>query len=97
MPHDNCARSMFDVTLNSPRRNLIYQAAASTLKDVTSPARWQSFKQPLPLILQTFQEMTDNNEDFWFKACPYFQKMEFVEGVVLFHRGVRTLQIGELI
>ena len=85
-------RGLFDAAPNSPRRNLVYQAAASTLKDqAISPLRWQHFKQPLPLLLQTFQELTEKNEDFWFKACSYFKRLEFPQGAVVFNRGVRSM------
>ena len=45
------------------------------------------FKQPLPLILQTFQDLTDKNEDFWHRACPFFKRKEFVAGTTLYKRG----------
>lgn len=92
VPVVNGNRGFFDAAPNSPRRNLVYQAAASTLKDqAVSPVRWQHFKQPLPLLLQTFQELTEKNEDFWFKACSYFKRQEFSQGAVVFSRGVRIL------
>ena len=92
VPNVNENRGFFDAAFNSPRRNLVYQAAASTLKDqAASPVRWQHFKQPLPLLLQTFQELTEKNEDFWFKACSYFKRQEFPQGAVVFNRGVRVL------
>lgn len=49
--------------------------------------RWKNFKQPLPLILQAFQDLTDKNEDFWYRAVPYFVKQEFAKGHVLYSRG----------
>lgn len=89
VPNVNKNRSFFDTSFDSPRRNLVYEAAASTLKDhVTAPVRWQNFKQPLPLLLQTFQELTEKNEDFWFRACAYFKRLEFPPGTVVFNRGV---------
>ena len=89
VPNTNRPSAILDATVNSPRRNLINQAAAFTLKEhVAAPARWQHFKQPLPLILQTFQEMTEKNEDFWFKACGYFKKRQYPAGAVIFTRGV---------
>lgn len=88
IPDGNQQVSHVDGSLSSPRRNLIFQAAAATLKDhAIVPNRWQNFKQPLPLILQTFQELTDKNEDFWFKACPFFQRKEYSEGTIVFERG----------
>ncbi|KAI5808867.1 sulfate transporter family-domain-containing protein [Peziza echinospora] len=90
VPNTNRPSTILDATVNSPRRNLINQAAAFTLKEhVAAPARWQHFKQPLPLILQTFQEMTEKNEDFWFKACGYFKKRQYPAGAVIFTRGAK--------
>lgn len=90
VPNANVNRSFFDAaTFNSPRKNFVYQAAASTLQDHVVPAaRWQNFKQPLPLLLQTFQDLTDKNEDFWFIACPYFKRLEFPKETVVFRRNV---------
>ena len=58
---------------------------SSTL--LPSPSKWQNFKQPLPLILQTFQDLTDETEDFWFRAVPYFIRCEFLAGTILYSRG----------
>ena len=52
-----------------------------------SPSKWQNFKQPLPLILQAFQDLTAETEDFWFRAVPYFSRREFPAGTVLYSRG----------
>lgn len=73
----------------SPRQRFLQEAATNTLEEHTSlaPKKWHSFKQPLPLILQTFQELTAKNEDFWGKAMPYFERHEIVHGTVLFSRG----------
>lgn len=84
-----------DTTFSSPRRNLVHQAVKSTLKDeeAVQPSKWQNFKQPLPLILQIFSEMTDKNEDFWFKAIPFFERKEYPQGTVLFRRGVSMIAL----
>ncbi len=79
----------FDMAHASPRRWMLQRAATNTLEEhnnTVSP-RWQNFKQPLPLILQTFQDLTDKNEDFWFRAVPFFQKREYPAGSVLYSRG----------
>ena len=49
--------------------------------------KWQHFRQPLPLILQAFYDLTDKNEDFWFRACPFFERRQYAAGTVVFHRG----------
>lgn len=73
----------------------MHQAVKSTLKDeeAVQPSKWQNFKQPLPLILQIFSEMTDKNEDFWFKAIPFFERKEYPQGTVLFRRGVGLIAL----
>lgn len=64
-------------------------------------SRWRNFKQPLPLLLQTFQDFTSRNEDFWFPVVSYFSRREILQGTVLFHAGdepdgVYLLQSGIL-
>lgn len=86
----------------SPRQRHLQEAAVSTLDSQPhAPKRWESFKQPLPLILQIFQGLTEKTEDFWQHAAPYFQRKEFAAGTVLFSRGERSaafylLQVGML-
>ncbi|KAF8244954.1 hypothetical protein K440DRAFT_557552 [Wilcoxina mikolae CBS 423.85] len=74
---------------SSPRRALVQNAAATTMTsdEVVQSTRWASFRQPLPLILQTFQGVTDKNEDFWFGVCGAFERRCFKEGEVVFRRG----------
>lgn len=78
-----------DMSVGSPRRNFLVQAATTTLSESRTPdvSRWKNFKQPLPLILQTFQGLTDKNEDFWFRAVSYFERCEYPKGKVLYSRG----------
>jgi SulP family sulfate permease len=74
---------------SSPRRHHLDQAATTTLNepDAVPPIRWENFKQPLPLILQTFQDLTLKNEDFWHRATPYFERKEYTGGTKLYARG----------
>ncbi|KAK3943747.1 sulfate transporter family-domain-containing protein [Diplogelasinospora grovesii] len=79
---------------SSPRRNHLHEAARNSLltknhtKSVSS--RWQSFKEPLRLMLRIFQDLSDKNEDFWFRAVRYFQRREYQAGTVLFRRGEKA-------
>jgi len=75
---------------SSPRRALVQNAAAITMTsdEVVQSTRWASFRQPLPLILQTFQGVTDKNEDFWFGVCSTFERRVYKEGEIVFRRGV---------
>jgi SulP family sulfate permease len=88
VPSKNRARShTLDAQFSSPRRNQLQQVATTTLNESPAEARYQNFKQPLRLILQTFQGLTDKNEDFWFRILPFFTKKEFSAGTILYHRG----------
>jgi SulP family sulfate permease len=70
---------------SSPRRNHLHQVAESTLDEDTSiMGKWQSFKQPLPLLLQLFADCSDKNEDFWFRATRYFERVTYPQGSLLF-------------
>ncbi|PSK45346.1 hypothetical protein B9Z65_2486 [Elsinoe australis] len=73
----------------SPRRSLLHRAATATISDTAYPdaSRWRNFKQPLPLLLQTFQDFTTRNEDFWFRAIPFFTRREIPQGTILFSAG----------
>ncbi|KAK5137410.1 hypothetical protein LTR08_008988 [Meristemomyces frigidus] len=80
----------FDGMLGSPRRDFLHQAATTAITETHEPveqSKWQNLKQPLPLILQAFQDLTSKNEDFWFRAVTYFTKREFVKGQMLYTRG----------
>jgi SulP family sulfate permease len=77
---------------SSPRRDHLREAARNSLGQVeaTRSARWQSFKAPLRLMLQIFRDVSARNEDFWFRAVPYFRRAEFAAGTVVFRRGQRA-------
>ncbi|KFZ16247.1 hypothetical protein V501_02298 [Pseudogymnoascus sp. VKM F-4519 (FW-2642)] len=78
----------FPTLLGSPRGNHLVVAATKSLETEheNSTHKWQNFKEPLRLILQTFQGLTDKNEDFWFRAVPYFTRKEYAAGTTLFRR-----------
>lgn len=72
---------------HSPRFKHLQRSATMTLDHSPTEARYHNFAEPLRLILQTFQGLTTKNEDFWYKAQPFFEKKLFVQGTVLFNRG----------
>ena len=75
---------------SSPRRNHLHEVAKITLdEDRSTTARWQTFKQPLPLMLQIFAELSDKNEDFWHRATKYFDRIVYPKGCILFSVGDR--------
>ncbi|KAH7328663.1 sulfate transporter family-domain-containing protein [Stachybotrys elegans] len=78
-----------DLPSNSPRRSRLFEAAQAALVsvEVQRPSRWKTFREPLRLMLQIFQGVSDKNEDFWFPATAYFKRKEYPVGTVLFRRG----------
>lgn len=92
IPSEQPKHSPFDGLYGaSPRTNLRNQAATATMFEDSQPERtkWQNLKQPLPLILQAFQDLTTKNEDFWFRAVPYFERRDFAKGQLLYERHDR--------
>jgi len=87
--HAEIQPSRFDGIVGSPRRNLLDEAAHTAITETRGleQAKWQNFKQPLPLLLQAFQGLTDKTTEFWFRAVPYFTKREFTKGQMLYTRG----------
>jgi SulP family sulfate permease len=78
-----------DTILNSPRRSHVQQAVATTLQEheLTVPAKWHNFAQPLSLLLQAFKDLTTKDVDFWHRAVPFFQRRAYSAGAVLYSRG----------
>lgn len=77
---------MSNAFVGSPRAEILQQAALSLDQHAVPPPKWTNYKQPLPLILQVFQDLTSLNEDQWFHACPYFHREEYQQGEVVFRR-----------
>ncbi|KAL4933989.1 sulfate transporter family protein [Aspergillus undulatus] len=77
--------------VGSPRHTYLQRAATTTLSEdesaVLHPPAWSSMRQPLPLLLQTFQGLTNQNEDFWFPACAYFTRQHHATDTTLFNEG----------
>lgn len=89
VPTTSTTLASFDAPFNSPRRNYLAEAAHDALNsvEIQRRSRWQSFNEPLRLMLQIFQGLSDKNEDFWFQATPYFTRKEYPAGTILFKRG----------
>lgn len=76
--------------VSSPRRNQLHEAATATLaEDQSSSQKWSAFKQPLPLLMQIFEDLSDKKEDFWYKAAAYFERVIYPKDSVLFNIGDR--------
>ena len=90
-PPPGLAASLADGLTSSPRRRYLHEAATETIREdetaVTAPAAWTAMRQPLPLLLQTFQGLTSRNEDFWFPACAYLTRESYTAGTVLYQEG----------
>lgn len=81
--------SLLEHPTGSPRAAHLREAAQRSLTDAEAVRhpRWQSFREPLRLMLQVFQGLSDENEDFWFRAAPYFTRRTHSAGTVLFRMG----------
>jgi sulfate permease, SulP family len=79
----------------SPRQQIVHDAAASAIKEegtlgsqAMSKPSYQHFRQPMPLLMQIFHDLSDKNEDFWFRIAPFFAKETIPAGTVLWNQGV---------
>lgn len=70
----------------SPRVAFLQQVADKTVREdpQIASSRWQHFKQPLPILMQTFQGLTDKRETFWFNVSSYFKREVLAAGTVLY-------------
>ncbi|KAI9887432.1 MAG: hypothetical protein M1823_000769 [Watsoniomyces obsoletus] len=91
VPKTGSASLSIDAAFSSPRRTHLHQIAHQTLHEhhdaMMPPSKWQHFRQPLPLLLQAFHDLTDKNEDFWFRASSFFERKEYPSGTIVFQRG----------
>ncbi|PVI07063.1 hypothetical protein DM02DRAFT_512957, partial [Periconia macrospinosa] len=102
-PTSSLGVGALDPGFASPRRGARYLAAASTFRELGShsgsfeeadqdkspvlPSKWKNFSQPIKIMLQTFEDVSTKNEDFWHIAASYFERKEYVAGTVLYSRG----------
>lgn len=92
-----------EVQFHSPRRNHLQQVATTTLseQELAPLRKWQDYRQPLQLILQTFSSVSDKPEEFWYRAVSFFIRKEYAAGTVLYQRedppnGFYLLEVGML-
>ncbi|KAI5291573.1 hypothetical protein KEM52_000125, partial [Ascosphaera acerosa] len=77
----------------SPRDQHLHEVAQETLREEEvahlsrSIERWSAFGQPLALLMQVFQGLAKEKADFWHAAVPYFQRLTFPAGAVLYRQG----------
>ncbi|KAI1823976.1 sulfate transporter family protein [Xylaria intraflava] len=80
----------FDPLSHSPRKHHLHEAARNTLthqEEIRQNTSWQSISEPLRLMLQVFHNVSRQNEDFWFRAKPYFVRKELPANTILYNRG----------
>ncbi|KAI1107509.1 sulfate transporter family-domain-containing protein [Jackrogersella minutella] len=79
----------FEFLSQSPRRDHLDRAARNVLnqQEMRRSTRWQNISEPLRLMLQVFYDLSDKNEDFWFRAKPYFFRKEYTAGTIVYERG----------
>jgi SulP family sulfate permease len=89
---------------SSPRQQILHDAATYAIKEersrapqVMSTPSYQHFRQPMPLLMQIFHELSDKNEDFWFRIAPFFARETIPAGTVLWNQGVVTFSPDKLI
>ncbi|KAI5866907.1 sulfate transporter family protein [Durotheca rogersii] len=89
VPNHRQTTQPFEYLAQSPRRNHLHRAASNVLdqQEMRRSTRWQNISEPLRLMLQVFHDVSDKNEDFWFRATPYFTRKEYASGTILYHRG----------
>lgn len=75
----------------TPRTNQVYQAATRTVKsDQVSQSKYYTSndsgfkKQPLPLLMITFQGLSNKDEKFWSKITDYFVKEQIPENFTFY-------------
>ncbi|KAF3056614.1 hypothetical protein GL218_06702 [Daldinia childiae] len=103
VPNKGQLGQSLEILSQSPRRSHLDQAAKNVLnqQEMRRSTRWQNISEPLRLMLQVFYDVSDKNEDFWFRARPFFVRKEFAAGSVLYQcgesaNGFYLLERGEL-
>lgn len=99
-PNSSLRPSSLDPQFQSPRRGAQYLAAATTIREQGTDSistdqesshvvhsKWKRFAQPIKIILQTFEDVSARNEDFWQVLAPYFERKDYPAGTVLYSRG----------
>ena len=92
-----------NIQSHSPRRHELHRMATVALdeQDHVPLRRWQEYRQPLQLILQTFSSVSNKPEDFWKRLVPFLVRQEYLAGTTLYKRGDRPngfylLEVGML-
>ncbi|ORY15595.1 sulfate transporter family-domain-containing protein [Clohesyomyces aquaticus] len=81
------ATTMREQGAESPTTAQDNESSSGMASSSIFPSKWRNFAQPIKIILQTFEDVSSKNEDFWHLAAPYFQRKEYPAGTVLYSRG----------
>ncbi|KAL1954356.1 hypothetical protein VTO42DRAFT_1383 [Malbranchea cinnamomea] len=83
-----------DFMYNSPRGSYLNQIAASALREeaegcpyASTQQKGHKYPQPLPLLMQAFQGLTNKDDEFWAPICLYFTQAEYPASSVLYREG----------
>ena len=92
VPKKNVMSSSYpaEFMFSSPRRSHLNQIASDTIMEEDAASHsglWSGVKQPLPLMLQIFENLSDKREDFWFPAAQFFSRCTFVAGTTIYYQG----------
>ncbi|CAG8597490.1 66_t:CDS:10 [Acaulospora morrowiae] len=71
------------LNISSPRNNLVQDAGKSILRDERPPQH----DKPTSVLIETFQDNTDKNEEFFSKLAPYFHEVNVPSGEILWNQG----------
>lgn len=78
----------------SPRFSFVQQAADTVVRSdplfLESRSRWKQLRQPIPLLIKTFDGVTIKGNDFWQRVAPHFKRIKFQAGQVLFELGAEA-------
>ncbi|KHJ35186.1 putative sulfate transporter family protein [Erysiphe necator] len=72
---------------NTPRGNQLIQVATNTLNQGLNEMRFFNIRGPLHIILQSFGALTILEDEFWYKAVPYFNRKDFIANTIVYQSG----------
>jgi SulP family sulfate permease len=91
VPKKNSMSSSYpaEFMFSSPRRSHLSQITETIMEEhaATHSGMWSGVKQPLPLLLQMFENLSEQKEDFWYPAAQYFSRCTFVSGTTIYYQG----------
>jgi SulP family sulfate permease len=71
----------------SPSNTTSHDGTQDAMAGGPVPSKWKNFAQPIKIMLQTFEDVSRKDVDFWQIPAPYFERREYKAGTVLYSRG----------